>query len=108
MEVNSAKTGSLADAPSADADIAKAELRSPKLQPTSEELSSALSDDVSPAAFAETLDKREVSGILPKLNAGRQSVQPVRPPVMGGHLGSWMATKDASLTGPRITFSIEI
>ena len=83
MEVNSAKTGSLADAPSADADIAKAELRSPKLQPTSEELSSALSDDVSPAAFAETLDKREVSGILPKLNADRQSVQPAADAELG-------------------------
>ena len=75
MEMNDAKTGSLADAPSADADIAQAELRSPTLQPTSKELSSALSEVVSPAALAETLDKREASGILPKLNADRTSIR---------------------------------
>ena len=107
MDAKSAKKGSLADAPSADADIARAE-HSLSQQSTSKGLSSALPEDVSPAD-RETPDKREASGILPKLNADRQSVQPVmRPPVMGGHLGSWMATRDASLTGPRITFSIEI
>ena len=32
----------------------------------------------------------------------------VRPPVMGGHLGSWMATKDASLNAAENDFPIEI
>ena len=44
MEMNDDKMGSLADAPSADADITKAELRSPTMQPTPKELSSALSE----------------------------------------------------------------
>ena len=32
----------------------------------------------------------------------------VKSKLKGGNLGSWMATRDASLTGPEITFSIEI
>ena len=32
----------------------------------------------------------------------------VRPPVMGGHLGSWMATKDPSLNAAENDFPIEI
>ena len=32
----------------------------------------------------------------------------VRPPVMGDHLGSWMATKDPSLNAAENDFLIEI
>ena len=38
----------------------------------------------------------------------RGRAPPVKSKLKGGHLGSWIATKDPSLTGPRITFSIEI
>ena len=34
--------------------------------------------------------------------------QVVRPPVMGGHLGSWMATKDPSSNAAENDFPIEI
>jgi hypothetical protein len=78
IEMNSAKTGSLAEAPSADADIARAELRSPNMQPTSNTLSSALVKEVSPAA-CETPDKRDASDSLPMLNADRQSAVEIPP-----------------------------
>ena len=81
MDAKSAKTGSLADAPSADADIARAE-HSLSQQSTLKGLSSALPEDVSPAA-RETPDKREASGTLPKLNADRQSAVPAADAELG-------------------------
>ena len=92
MDTKSAKKGSLADAPSADADIARAE-HSLSQQPTLKGLSSALPEDVSPAA-RETPDKREASGTLPKLNADRQSAEPAADARLGdddedGLMFSW-------------------
>ena len=82
MEMNSAKTGSLSEAPSADADIARAEHSLSQMQPTSDGLSSALPNDVSPATL-ETPDKRDKSGTLPKLNADRQSAMPAADAGLG-------------------------
>ena len=83
MDTKSAKKGSLADAPSADADIARAE-HSLSQQSTSKGLSSALPDNLSPAA-RETPDKREASGTLPMLNVDRQSAEPAADAGLGDY-----------------------
>ena len=81
MDTKSSKQGSLADAPSADADIARAE-HSLSQQQTLKGLSSALPEDVSPAA-RETPDKRDASDCLPMLNVDRQSAVPAADARLG-------------------------
>ena len=74
MDAKSAKTGSLADAHSADADIARAEHSLSQMQPTSEGLSSALPNDVSPATSGQHQEIYPTAEIDPPASADPASL----------------------------------